>query len=265
MSRQARQTSSLGAYTVVLRGKTDCFKTAELQNTFLCCLYKYTSTDLCSVFAYAFSNKDCYLVVQEKNGSLSDFMRLSSGLFARLYNKNNVHIGKVFFDRYLSEPINSNDDIVTAIKQVLKLDVVDTYTSCKSNYFKNMFVDSSFVKERYSKLQWRQELRKPIEKANYKISVGKLTDEQVSAYILQKHNIKVTQINKLNPNLLESILREVVDVTKVSARQLARITSLPLRFLWKLVAKKDKKTETKDECVDKNQQSLTSVQNQIRK
>lgn len=244
MARQARKVSTLGIYTVVLRGKTECFENAEIRHTFLCCLYKYTSIDMCSVLAYAFSNKDCYLVVQEKSSTLSDFMRRSTGLFARLYNKNTLHMGKVFFDRYLSEPINNSNDTITAIKQVLRLDNVDGYSSCKTNYFKDMFVDSSFVKERFNRIQWRQELKKPIEKANYKISVGKLTDEQVSAYILQKHNIKVTQINKLNPNKLESVIKEVVDVTKVSARQLARITSLPLRLLWKLCSKKDKQEKS---------------------
>lgn len=259
MARQARKISSLGTYTVVLRGKTDCFEDAELRHTFLCCLYKYTSADECSVLAYAFSNKDCYLVVQEKEGTLSDFMRRSTGLFARLYNKKTLHMGKVFFDRYLSEPINTADDTVTAIKQVFKLENMEGYTSCKANYFKDMFVDSSFIRERFTRLQWRQELKKPIEKANYKISVGKLTDEQVSAYILQKHNIKVTQINKLNPNKLESVIREVVDVTKASARQLARITSLPLRLLWKLCSKKEKQEKSaivSERVVSKDQNKI---------
>lgn len=254
MARTARQTSVLGTYTVVLRGKTNCFCDDKLQNKFLCCLFKYAIK--CSVLAYAFSQKDCYLVVKEGDGTLSDFMRLSSGLFARLYNKECLQIGKVFFDRYLSEPINSAEDTVKAIKQVLLLDGVAGYKSCKTNYFKDMFVDSSFVLERYNKLQWRQELRKPIAQANYKISVGKLTDEQVSAYILRKYNIKVTQINKLKRNKLESLICEVVDVTKVSARQLARITSLPLRMLWKLCSKKkdDKKQDNKEpsKCAVKN-------------
>lgn len=244
MARQARQMSQLNTYAVVLRGKTDCFETADMQSAFLFCVSRYTSANVCCVLAYAFSKKDCYMVVQEKEGTIADFMRLASALFARLYNKNFAHVGKVFFDRYLSEPINTDDDIVTNIKQVLRLDLLDGYTSCRQNYFKDVFVDSSFVRSRFNRLQWRQELKKPIKKASFKISVGKLTDEQVSAYILQKHNIKVTQINKLNPNVLENILREVVDVTKASARQLARITSLPLRFLWKLLSKKDKGTKT---------------------
>lgn len=238
MARKARQMSSIGIYTVVLRGKTDCFEDASLKSAFLCSVYKYTSLNQCSLLAYALSSKDCYMVIQEKEDTLSNFIRRCSSLFARLYNKN--HSGKVFHDRYLSEPLESDNQVIDAIKQINNMDLLNSeYLTSKENYFDDMFVDSSFVFDRFSKKEWKKEMTKPAFQNEYKISVGRLSDKQVADYILQKYNIKVTQISKINKNLLTQILKEVATVTKASARQLGRITSLPLRFLWGLTGKKD--------------------------
>jgi len=240
MARKARKTSSIGIYTVVLRGKVDCFKDASLKSTFLCSVYKYVNMNQCSLLSYAISNRDCYMVVHEKEDTLSNFIRCCTSLFARLYNKN--HSGKVFHDRYLSEPLGNDVQVIDAIKQICNMDSLNReYLTCKENYFDDMFVDSSFVMNRFSKREWKKELEKPAPQNSYKISVGKLTDKQVADYILQKYNIKVTQISNINKSLLIQMLKEVVSVTKVSARQLGRITSLPLRFLWGLTGKKDGK------------------------
>lgn len=238
MARKARQISSIGIYTVVLRGKAECFEDASLKSAFLCSVYKYTSLNQCSLLAYALSSKDCYMVVKEKEDSLSNFIRRCSSLFARIYNK--THSGKVFHDRYLSEALENDNQVIDAIKQINNMDLLNSdYLTSKENYFDDMFLDSSFVSDRFSKKEWKKEMTKPALQNEYKISVGKLSDKQVADYILQKYNIKVTQISKINKNLLTQILKEVVSVTKASARQLGRITSLPLRFLWGLTGKKD--------------------------
>ena len=239
MARKARKTSSIGMYTVVLRGKVDCFNDTSLKTAFLCSVYKYASLNQCSLLAYAISNKDCYMVISEKEDTLSNFIRRITSLFAKLYNKKN-YVGKVFHDRYLSEPLENDTQVIDAIKQICLMDNINNeYLTCQENYFDDMFVDSSFVTSKYSKREWKKELTKPTPQNSYKISVGKYTDKQVADYILQKYNIKVTQISKINKNLLAQILKEVVSVTKVSARQLGRVTSLPLRFLWGLTGKKD--------------------------
>lgn len=240
MARKARKASSIGMYTVVLRGKVDCFDDVSLKSAFLCSVYKYTSQNQCSLLAYAISNKDCYMVVREKEDTLSNFIRRCTSLFARLYNKN--HSGKVFYDRYLSEPLESDDQVIDGIKQIHNMDLLNSeYLTSKENYFDDMFVDSTYVLERYSKREWKKEMAKQPFQNSYKISVGKLTDKQVADYILQKYNIKVTQISKINKSLLTQIIKEVAAVTKASARQLGRITSLPLRFLWGLIGSKDGK------------------------
>ena len=238
MARKARKVSSIGIYTVVLRGKTDCFEDASLKSAFLCSAYKYASQNQCSLLAYAISNKDCYMVVREKEDTLSNFIRRCARLFAQLYNKN--HSGKVFQDRYLSEPLESDEQVIDSIKQIHNMDLLNIeYLTSKENYFDDMFIDSSFVLDRFTKKEWKKEMAKPPFQNEFKISVGKLSDKQVADYILQKYNIKVTQISKINKSLLAQIIKEVATVTKASARQLGRITSLPLRFLWGLIGSKD--------------------------
>ena len=72
------------------------------------------------------------------------------------------------------------------------------------------------------------------------IKIGRYNDEDIVNYIYQKYHIKATEINSLNKDALEKTIADIVKVTKASARQIGRITQVPLRFLWDLLSKNKK-------------------------
>jgi len=82
------------------------------------------------------------------------------------------------------------------------------------------------------------------------ITLRKFDDEEISDYIYTRYNIKATEVHNLTKEKLQDLLVDIMSVTKASARQIARITTLPLRLLWG-VAKLVNGTSTKETKNDK--------------
>ncbi len=248
MARQARKTSQIGVYTVVLRGKSDIFANNKNKQMFFSCLDSKVTYGI-SILAYAVGKKDAYLVVKENEKSLSEFMRSFSVKFASAYNKINLHFGKVFYDRYLSEPLNTAQEVLQAIKSIHLLETnralkgEHAYVTSLKNYFDNCLIDASYVVGEISKEQFYSLHTKQQKSAVLKVKLDKPNDEFVINYIYRKYNIKVSDINKLSKNKITSICEDVLLATKASARQIGRLTALPLRFLWSLTQKKNTKGE----------------------
>ncbi len=245
MARTARKLSQLNTYTVVLRGKQEIFKSATRREMFFTGLSK--SLAGVQVYAYALSKRDAYLVVHIEAGTLSDFVKRVTVSFARRYNSQYINLGKVFVDRYLSEPLNSNDEILNAIKNVNLLG----YTAGKSNgqfvtsyadYFSDAIICTDFVTSN-ANIDLSTFSPAQVATASPVIRLKKYSDQEVADYIYYKYNIKATDINKLSKGKLSELVSDVLSVTKASARQLFRITRVPLRFLWSLAKGKDKANE----------------------
>ncbi len=239
MARKARKPSLIGIYTVVLRGKNDIFESNKNKQMLFSCLDSKITAGI-SILAYAVGKKDAYFVVKENEKTLSDFMRRLSVKFASAFNKYNLHFGKVFHDRYLSEPLNNVTEVLDAIKNIHNLETnklltgKNEYVSSFNDYFNNCLIDCSYVIKNISEKEFYSIHNSSQNKDISKVKLGKLNDEQVADYIYRKYNIKASDINKLSKNKVSSIVQDVVLVTKASARQLGRITALPLRLLWSL-------------------------------
>ncbi len=248
MARQARKNSLIGVYTVVLRGKTDIFAHSKNRQILFACLEGKAGVGV-SILAYAVGKKDAYFIVKENEKSLSEFMRSFSVKFASAYNKNNVHFGKVFYDRYLSEPLNNPAEVMQAIKSLHALENnpaikgAHKYVTSFKDYFDNCLIDSSYVVQQKGVEDFYNEKTLAEDKNVVALKMHKPNDEFVIDYIYRKYNIKVSDINKLSKSKISSIVQDVVLVTKASARQLGRLTSLPLRLLWSLTQKKEEQKE----------------------
>lgn len=242
MARIARKISQLNIYTIVLRGRTEIFKGFKRKQMFFDTLLKYK--ELVKMYAYAVTNKDAYLVVEVPDGNIGGYVKKISISFARKYNTNIINFGKLFNDRYLSEALNTEAEVLNAIKNVnliVKNTTVKNVVSSYSDYFSDALIDNSYVINNLQVDFGEYHKDKVAIATGNTIISHKYSDAEVANYIYDKYHIKATDINRLSKEKKENILTEIIKVTSASARQIYRITSVPLRFVWNL----GKKIKTK--------------------
>lgn len=251
MSRKKRETSRVGLYTVILRTKNLCFKPSEAKQIFFDVLNATLQKDDAHVFAYAVGNKDAYLIVKEGENGLGGFVKKLCISFTHRYKKLFKNASSVFYDRYLSEPLGSDGEMLDAIVKVHALEwklgpksEPLNFVTSYDNYFDNVVIDSEYILNLVSKDGFLSLHGRDENKSQFAI-IGKLTDKQVSDYIYHTYNIKASEINNISEPLLNEILINVVKITKASARQIGRITKISLRYLWNLFKKKEKVKENK--------------------
>lgn len=243
MSREGRKYSQLGTYTIVLRSK-GAFNNG--QQLFFDVLNKHRKLNNVKVLAYAINSNDAYLVLHEGDLKISDLIKKITLSFINQFKKRFTIFSTVFHGRYLSEPLNSNDEILDAIVKINNLCddklAKDVYTTSRDKYFKNPNIDSEIIKENIGKRKFQKAHKIKFTPADLPLTIGKLSDSEVAEYIYLKYGIKASEVNKIKKSKLDKILLEIVDNTKASARQISRITKLSLRYLWGLIKKKKSKS-----------------------
>ena len=239
MSREGRKYGELGTYTIVLRSK-GAFKSG--QALFFDILNKQRNISNVKVLAYAINNNDAYLVLHEGELKISDLIKKITLSFVKQFKKRFKNFSTIFHGRYLSEELNSNEEVLDAIVKVNNLCEdkfsKDPFTTSREKYFKNSNIDSDIVKKNFGKRKFEKAHKIKFAPADAPLSIGKLTDAEVAEYIYLKYGIKASDVNKIKKSKLDKILLEIVESTRASARQISRITKLSLRYLWGLLKKK---------------------------
>lgn len=229
MARKAREKSELGIYLINLKSVENLVFSSEDKINFLNIVLKNNT----KLLSYTLLDNSFFLVIKEENKPIDLLVRQSSIKFVKEFNKLNNRQGKVFYSRYTSFPANNVEDVWNFISNTHFMAVLNKciFSSVK-DYFNNAYVDSKYA------LTYFPSKKRFEEKCNKQAFIEpkiKLNDEELTNYITNIFNIQPSNISKLSQTTLDNIIYEVVKGTKASARQLARITSLPLRMLWNIV------------------------------
>ena len=252
MARKKRKTSEIGVYTVVLRTKNLCFKNDDAKHLFFAALKNSLKKDGAVLYAYAVGNKDAYLIVKEGENGLASFVKRLCLSFVYKYKKFVKTVNSVFYDRYLSEPIDNNEQLVDAVVRVNNLNKKTdangnklNFETSGVNYFENRLVNVNEMLKIVDKSKLEAMLNSELQEKQKFVVVEKLSDREVADYIFYTYGIKASEISKISKPLLNDILVNVGKITKASARQIGRITKISLRYLWNLFKKKEEVKEVK--------------------
>lgn len=237
MARKARVLSPINSYTIMLKAHDDISFSNHDLTMFLETVNKYSNILNYKFLAYDLNEKILTFVLYDCDTPLDTIMRKICVSFVSRYNLFNLKHGKVFKDRFLSVPAESIKNVWDMVYDVHKL---GSKVSSKQNYFNNPYVSISTVKQFYGTEQNfvsavinRSETNKPLVLDKI-ISNKKMADSELCDYIIKQYNLSPTQLTNLPEGKLKTIINEIVKATKASARQIARISSLPLRLLWKV-------------------------------
>lgn len=115
MARKAREISKSGNYYITLRGE-ELFVTDEDKKMFVEILEKNFATGI--VHSYYLTKTEIRLVVKEGEKGISMTMKPVTTSYARYFNRTHEREGKLFADRFKSEPLESDEEIEECIKNI---------------------------------------------------------------------------------------------------------------------------------------------------
>ena len=231
MARKAREKSEIGIYMVNIKSVGEVeFDTEDMVN-FLNILYKNDTF----LLSYTMLNNSFLFVIKEDDRTIDTIIRKAVIKFVRKYNKAHNREGKVFAGRFASYASHTMQDVWKFIGNVHTMARFHTDSlSSNKDYFENKYIRSEYSlrffdsrADFYNTCSTNADLENNL----------KLSDEEIANYIVNTFRIQPHNISALPDSIIENTIVDVFKVTKASARQLARITSLPLRMLWG-VAKK---------------------------
>ena len=233
MARKAREKSEIGIYMVNIKGVCDVAFNAEDKANFLNILLKNDTF----LLSYTMLDNSFLFVIKEDDRTIDTIVKKAVIKFVKKYNKLYNREGKVFAGRFASYACHTMHDVWKYIGNVHTMAKFHTGAeSSNKDYFENKYIRSEYSlrffdsrADFFSTCTIEADLENNL----------KLSDEEIANYILNTFRIQPHNISSLPDSIIESTVLDIYKVTKASARQLARITSLPLRMLWG-VAKKVK-------------------------
>lgn len=120
MPRFKREISETGIYHVMTRGngRNNIFIDKEDKEKYLRILHEKKEESNYILYAYCIMTNHSHLVIRELNKPLPDIMKRINISYALYFNKKYDRVGHVFQDRYLSEPIEDDSYLLTAVRYV---------------------------------------------------------------------------------------------------------------------------------------------------
>jgi len=244
VARKAREKSKLGIYMVSLKATEGVRFDENDKTNFLNILLNSNAF----LLGYTMLDDNFLFVIREEARSLEVILRQTIIKFVKKYNKANGRQGKIFAGRYTSYPAQEMEQVwnfISEVHSVAKLNHLAT--TSREDYFENKYIKSAYVLLFFDK---KSDFYNLCCDAKVESSQIKMSDEQIANYIVETFQVQPHNISKMPESLLQNILTQTFMVTKASARQIGRITALPLRMLWTIAKKmggKSKKMKIKDE------------------
>ena len=155
MPTPKRKVSSLGIYHVIYRGinKQDVFEDTEDSERFLDTLRKYEPICGFKILSYCLMSNHVHLIIKPGEIPLGRIFQRVIPSFVYWYNRKYERVGSLFQSPFKSTPINSENQLLTAVRYVhlnpVKAGICpkpqDYKFSSFKTYYSNDLIDASFV------------------------------------------------------------------------------------------------------------------------
>ena len=120
MTHTQRKKSETGFYHVITKGDGGqiLFECDDNRLRYLAELESAVNETRVNVHAYCLMSNHVHLVVEDREGDLSTFMKRLNERYAMYYSKHSGRVGHVFQGRFWSEPIESDEYFLAAVRYV---------------------------------------------------------------------------------------------------------------------------------------------------
>ena len=209
MAREKRQISPNGIYHILLRGVNELFSNdADFKKFIELLEYYFKDTDT-KLLGYALMKNRVHMIIKEGEKGVSMIMKPICTSYARYFNRVHDLQGKLFYDRYKSEPIN-DDTALDGLKAFLN--------TVPADYKGGVDGFSELVG------------------LNYIDDYCRMTDDELKSYI---ENIFKCEISAMTKKEKQDMAQEISDGKKIGAARIYKLFGLGR----KVSAKKEKREE----------------------
>lgn len=199
MARKKREISPTGIYHVLLRGIDELFSTDEDFKEFVDVLAKYFEQRPKGLLGYALMKNRVHLIIDEGDAGISGIMKPICTSYARYYNRVHDLQGKLFYDRYKSEPVKNNKDL-----EEIK----------------------SFLKSIPSEYKGKVENAGDIDTLSCIDDYSRMTDEELKDYIEEIFKIKISKMPK---DERKAMAEKIISAKRISSGRIYKIFGLGRR------------------------------------
>jgi REP element-mobilizing transposase RayT len=250
MPRSSREKSESGIYHIMLRGinRQEIFHDEEDKVRFLETFDRYKKQCSIKLLGWCLMGNHVHLLVGEGNEPVSNTIKRIGVSFAWYYNWKYKHVGHLFQDRYKSESIKDDSQLLTALRYIhqnpVKAGIVRNcgdwkWSSCGAYYGKNEYpvglTDTELVKGMMSEAQFREFNEQLNEDCFLDDAAAKrLTDDEAREEISRiLGKISISELQGMPKSHRDEILKRVKGIEAVSQRQAARILGISENLIFK--------------------------------
>jgi putative transposase len=120
MARHARKNSESGTYHILMRGleQPSLFRDYQDRAQMLRILAECKKDSGFSLYAYTLMDNHVHLLLHLDSMSLESVMKRVTIRYVNWYNKRHDHAGPVFYDRFLSEPVEDDARLLSVLRHI---------------------------------------------------------------------------------------------------------------------------------------------------
>lgn len=237
MGREARYNTVGNAFHVLVRSADDtkCFDSSNGVSMYISCLDRAQKKYGVSILAYCIMHDHAHILIVSEDGGadkLSAVMTYANAQYAKWFNANRQHEGKVFKDRFKAESLDSSQAIAECVKFIhsdpLRMEIVDSVdnyqaSSCYEYLMKKGIVDFELSTRFFNPSP--SAIRSSVlnlKSSNYMDTELKRSEseDEIFGYVIEKYKIR-TEDDLKNAELLKAIATEIISLTGMSIRELA--------------------------------------------
>lgn len=249
MPRVAREKCESGMYHIMVRGinRQDIFHDDEDYKIFLETLECKKISDNCEIYAYCLMSNHVHLLLHDKKDEISRTMKRIGISYAWWYNWKYNRVGHVFQDRYKSESINDDSQLLNVLRYIhnnpvksLLVKEAEEYrwSSCRVYYGAKEYpiglTNTEFIlgilsNNRASAASKLKEFTKEKNQdrfLDYEVKLRKSDEDLREDIECILGNEPVTILQTINTKTRNEILKTIKEIEGVSQRQIARVTGI---------------------------------------
>lgn len=245
MPRRAREKSDSGVYHIMLRGinRQNLFEDNQDRERFINTIQYYKTISNYRIYGYCLMNNHIHLLLRETDEPISNAVKRISSSYVYWYNQKYGRCGHLFQERFRSEAVETDTYFLTVLRYIhqnpikagITNDIKQFMWSSYQDYVETttMVADIDFALDLFSTNRVKAE-------ELFRIFTNEGNDDRCLDYTERKNlsdgnvrmflsNLGVTSVNelqRLEKEQRNDVLREMIRISGASTRQLARITGI---------------------------------------